>query len=168
MSETDSDALQKHSRWLLWITTAVFAAIAAVMALTVIVVAIKFPVMSAGFLQRLAASWAPALFYLWGLWGLRGMFKALTTGGPTFDAVAKALTRVGWALLLGAAAGFALTPFATAGGVRHMGSFAILSVPSLTLGLVGLALIAVSGLLSRAAAIEAQNRRLKATLEDFI
>ena len=168
MSETDSDALRLHSRWLLRTTTAIFAAIAAIIGLTLVVVAIRFPVMSAGFLQRLAASWAPAAFYLWGLWGLRGMFKALTAGGPTFEAVAKALTGVGWALLLGAAAGFALTPFATAGGARHMGSFAILSVPSLTLGMVGLAMIAVSRLLTRAAAIEVQNRRLKATLEDFI
>jgi hypothetical protein len=121
-------------------------------------------------LQKVVLAWAPAGFYLWAVWTLRGMFVALARGGPAFQpAVIQALSRVGWALLLGASVSVVLAPVVRMLTVpRPVAGFAMLNVPALTLAVVGLALIAVARMLRRGARLEAEAASLKAMLKDFI
>jgi hypothetical protein len=100
------------------------------------------------------------------------MFASLAKGGPARqgEAVARALNRVGWALALGATATVLVSPALLALTQRPhaMATFAAVDVPAATLGVVGLALIAVSRMLKRAASLEAEASDLKTVLKDFI
>jgi hypothetical protein len=122
--------------------------------------------------RRLLLTWSPTVFYLWALWTLRGMFAALAKGGPARqgETVARALNRVGWALALGATATVLVSPVVLAMTQRPhaMSAFAAVDVPAATLGVVGLALIAVARMLKRAASLEAEAADLKTVLKDFI
>lgn len=165
----DPKAFLLRSRLMLWATTLIAAGITAILLVSFGVAALMYRDLSIEFLKRLGASWLPGAFYLWALWSLRGMFAVLYRGGMTFQAaVTRTLGQVGWALTAGAAAGVILTPYATTGGVRLVGAFAVLFVPSLALGVVGLSLVAVARLLGRAARLEAQNISLQSTLDEFI
>lgn len=117
----------------------------------------------------LLLSWAPAVFYLWAVWTVRGMFAALSRKGFVFqDVIVRALTRIGWALVLGAAAALAALPALIELGSRVLGQFAIFSAPALTIGVVGLALIALAHMIRRAAQLETRAASLRTVLDDFI
>jgi hypothetical protein len=118
-------------------------------------------------------NWVPAVFYLWALWQLRGLFTALSKEvvSPS-RSVATAVGRVGWALMLGAAT--TLIPivnfFASAVGTSpnpRGGTFIVYFVPAITLFLLGLALIALAPMLNRAIELEAEAESLKAELGGF-
>ena len=113
-------------------------------------------------------SWAPAAFYLWAFRAAPS--SALARGGLNFQPlIAQALSRVGWALALGAGVSVAAAPLTLSlGGPHAFGGFAVFDVPALTLGVVGLALIVLANMLRRATAIEAEATKLKATLQEFV
>jgi hypothetical protein len=118
-------------------------------------------------------NWIPAAFYLWALWRLRSLFTALAAEvvSPS-QSVASAVSRVGWALMLGAAT--TLIPvvnfFANAVVASpnpRGGTFVVYFVPAVTLFLLGLALIALAPMLNRAIALELEAKSLKAELGEF-
>lgn len=163
-------AFQRRSRAFLIAATVVLAAVVAVILLTLFVLVTRGPTMRVESLERLGLIWAPALFYLWALWTLRGLFSALSRGGLNFQPlIAQALSRIGWALALGAGVSVVAAPIVLSlGGPHAFGGFAVFVVPPLTLGVVGLALIALAGLLRRASAIEAEATKLRTTLKEFV
>jgi hypothetical protein len=148
----------------------VMALIVAMMALTLFVLCLRASVFGAAAIQRIALSWLPSLFYLWAIWTVRQLFGALAAEGPVFrPLLASAMTRIGGALLLGAATTIATAPIILALTVRRgMGSFAIFNVPALTIGTVGLALIATAYLLRLAIRIQDEAAALRQELEEFV
>lgn len=99
------------------------------------------------------------------------MFRALARDGLSFQpAVIRALGQVGWALGWGSLLTLLEAPVVVwlTGGAGPGGGFATLNVPALTLGVTGLALIALARMLARGARLEAETAGLKAVLEDFI
>ncbi len=171
MSENDVyiARFRSQSRQFQRVASVAFAVILTLAVLTVAVAVARWDAMGPRALSRLALIWAPAGFYLWALWTLRAMFAGFARGGLAFQpAIARAISRVGWALLLGAATTLATSPLVLALTVPHrMGGFAAINLPALTLGVVGLALIAVAAMMRRGMALEAQTASLKATLDEF-
>lgn len=167
--EADQVSFRKRIRQFYWLATLALMAAMMVVALTVIVVVLKGTTMRVTTLQQLALAWAPAVFYVWALWAVQGLFSALSKKGFVFhDVIARALTRIGWALALGAAVSIAAMPFVVSLGAPIVGRFAIFNAPALTLGVVGLALIAIASMIRRAAQVEAKAASLQAVLNDFI
>ena len=80
-----AEVFQRRNRRFLIAANVVLAAIAAVIVLTLIVLLTRGPTMRVASIERLALSWAPAAFYLWALWTLRGLFAALARGGLNFQ-----------------------------------------------------------------------------------
>ena len=115
------------------------------------------------------SGWLPAVFYLWALWSICELFRGFARGALAFSATVQVLARVGWGLMLGAVTALVMTPLLVTlpEGERLRGAFALVNVPALTLVVVGLALIALSHMMQRAQALEAEAARLKATLEEF-
>jgi hypothetical protein len=169
-AEQEVLAFRRRSRQFAVAATLALIAIIAVSTLTLAVIVLKGHVMRPQTLQKLALSWSPAPFYLWAVWTLRGMFASLARSGVSFQPlVVRALGRVGWALVLGAAVSLLLAPMImTMTRPRTVAAFAIFNMPALTIGVVGLALIATALMLRRAARLEAETASLKAQLEDFI
>jgi len=160
---------QRRNRAFYWAATAVIAALVFFAALQIFVHIRLGEAATARGTNILILSWAPALFYLYGLWSVRDMFAALSRKGFIFhDVVASALVRVGWALLLGALVSLAALPVLISLGSRILGQFAIFGAPALTIGVIGLALIAASGMVRRAAQLEVKAASLRAVLDDFI
>ena len=164
-------AFQRRNRLFAVLTTTVLAGLALVIAVLLYALAIREPADRMEIATRLAITWSPALFYLWALWSLRSMFAALASGG-TFKgaAVAGPLARVGWALALGSALTVLVSPVVLEMVERPhaMSAFAAIDVPAVTLGVVGLALVALSGMLRRASELEREASDLKTVLGDFI
>jgi hypothetical protein len=168
-TETDIIRFKALNRRLFIAATIVIAAIAAVILVYAIII-FSGVVKSSTVLIALLLSWSPCPFYLWALWTLRSLFGQLSRGGPSLPLkVTSALSRIGWALMLGATLTLALTPLIDRFSKPHrMGNFAVFDVPALTLGLVGLALLMVGTMLKRAIRIEAEAKALKDVLEGFI
>jgi hypothetical protein len=169
-AEREVAVFRRRNRQFAVAATIVLIAVGGFVVLTLAVVVLQGHAMRTETLQKVALAWCPALFYLWALWTLRGMFAALARGGMTFQpVVVRALARIGWALLLGAGAGLVVAPPVQMLTVpRPVAGFAVFNVPALTLGVVGLALIAMGRMLQRGARLEAETASLKAILEDFI
>jgi hypothetical protein len=164
----EAKTFQRRNRLFYWAATVVMAVLVLFIALQIFV-----QVRAGGGTTRaamiLALSWAPTVFYLWGLLAVRGMFAALSRKGFIFhEAVSSALMQLGASLLLGALAALAALPFLISLGSRVLGQFAIFTAPALTIGVVGLVLIAVAGMMRRAAHLEAKAVSLRAVLDDFI
>jgi hypothetical protein len=141
------------------------------MVLTAFVIVSRWPEISEATLERLALTWSPTPFYLWALWSLSRLFRNLWLRGADLSlAMAGALVRIGWGLLLGAATALAASPFllALAGSQRMEGRFATLNVPALTIGVVGLAMLATAHMVRRGAAFEAEATELRAELGEFV
>jgi len=170
MTETDPAvaAFRRRNRQFYWAATIALALVAAVIAMTLFVLAMRGSVMRASTLLQLPLVWTPALFYLWALWSAQRMFATLSRGGFVFQAVSVALGRIGWALMLGAIATIVIVPMLLSMGARVVGGFALFNVPALTLGIVGLALIVTARMMRRAQALEGKVASLNAALADFI
>lgn len=167
---TDSDQFQRRNRLFAMLTGVALAAIIGVVALTLVALAARWDAMTAPTVTRLALIWSPMLFYAWALWSLRQMFAGFAVAGPTFQPVlATALVRIAWALMLGAATTILLAPVVlTMTPPRPMGGhFAIFNVPALTLGVVGMALLATAHMLRRGLEIEAEARKVRSQLAEF-
>lgn len=163
---------QRRNRLFAILTTVVLVGLAAIIGVLLFAMTLQSDAQRLEIGGKLALTWSPALFYLWALWTLRGMFATLSRGGPSLrgEVVARALNRVGWALALGSFFTVLVSPYVLEMIERPhaMAAFAAIDVPAATLGVVGLALIAVSSMLRRAAALEAETADLKTVLEDFI
>ena len=113
-------------------------------------------------------NWIPGLFYLWALAQLRGLFSALAKSATSAQQkIAATLSRVGWALMLGAVTTVLPAINYFLNWPTRNGAFVAFFVPTLTLFLIGLALTVVAPLLTRAAALEAEARSLKSELDAF-
>lgn len=164
-------AFQARNRLFAVLATGVLVGVALIIAILMYALAIREPADRVEIASRLAITWSPALFYLWALWSLRGMFAALARGsGFSGGVVAGPLARVGWALLLGSVFTVLVSPWVLEMVERPhaMSAFAAIDVPAATLGVVGLALVALSGMLRRAAELEQEAADLKTVLGDFI
>jgi hypothetical protein len=172
MTDTSADDVvrfQKRNRNFYWSATIIFFVMVAVIALTLLVVATRGAFMRVDTLQQLPLAWAPAIFYLWAVWAARSMFAAFSRGGFIFqDVVTKTLTRIGWALCLGAAATMLATPLRLLMGAHLVAGFAVLNIPALTLGVVGFALIAMARMMHHARGLETRLAKLDAELQDFV
>ena len=171
---SDDDALtasfRRRNRVLLIGTTAVIGFIGLMIAVSVFVLLMKGDTMSGERALRMAVGWLPAVFYLWALWSICDLFRALAKGEAGFMPMVQVLARVGWGLLLGAATALVITPLLVtlSADERLRGAFALFNVPALTLMIVGLGLIVLSHMMRRAQALEAETARLKATLQEFV
>lgn len=163
----EAQRFQNRTRLFYWMATAVCAALAFFLALQIIV-HFRDDRDTTRNGAIIALSWAPAVFYLWALWTLRGLFAALSRKGFVFqDVIANALGRMGLALVLGAATSLAALPFLIQLGSRILGQFAIFAAPALTIGVIGLGLMAVAGMIRRAARLEEKAASLQAKLDEF-
>jgi len=94
------------------------------------------------------------LFYLWVIWTMHRAFARIA-GGELFDRVLPvSLSRLGFALAGGAVTNVFISPWLARilGGFRR-GAFAAFDPPAITIGLVGLLLVVLSGLFARAVAM---------------
>jgi hypothetical protein len=167
---TLTTAFRQRNRLLLIGTMIVIAIIGLMIAASLFVLAMKGGEMSEDRTLRMAVGWLPALFYLWALWSICDLFRALARGAFGFMPMVRVLARVGWGLMLGAVTALLITPLLVTLGQdeRLRGAFALFNVPALTLAIVGLGLIVLSHMMRRAQAIEAEAARLKATLQEFV
>ena len=154
MAATDIDQLRRHSLWLSRLTLFLLVATALV---TVAPVLIGFALAPArGLPPALAFTavlWMPVPFYLYALWAIRGAFRGFATGGTFGPAIAAGCTRAGFALAIGGTLSAVGVPNVMR--VLHgQGSVLVFDVAYLAVGVVGLAMILLGRLLSRAAAIE--------------
>ncbi len=161
-------AFRRRNRTLQLATTIVIAVIAIMMALTIFILAMKGADMRSETIARMVLGWLPAIFYLLALLSLRGLFHAFSRGEFGFTPLVQVLSHIGWNLLFGATTALLITPLVLlSSDGRLRGTFAFFNVPALTLALVGVALVALSRMMQRAVALEAETARLKATLEEF-
>lgn len=158
---------RSRTRLFYWAATAVFAALAFFLALQILV-HLRDDRDTTRNAAIIALSWAPAIFYLWAVWSVRGLFAALSRKGFVFqDVVADALNRIGLALVLGGLTSLIALPFLVSLGSRVLGQFAIFAAPALTIGVIGTGLIAVAGMIRRAARLEMWATALQAKLDEF-
>jgi hypothetical protein len=165
----DTERFRRLNGRLAVVAALAIAAIVGVMAITLMVV-VRWRLEQSETVTRLLLTWSPSLFYLWALWILRGLFAALSRSGPAAQpSITRALARIGWALLGGAALTLITAPIILALENPHrVGGFAVFNVPALTLGLLGVALIIVARMLREAIAAEAKVKSLETVLEGFV
>jgi hypothetical protein len=120
--------------------------------------------------------WLPALFYLWGLWAIRRIFRDLARGAMFEPAVGAGLTHLGWAIVGGAAASAVAVPNLLRwsiqaglfpGSTRPHQGLLHFDVASLLLALVGGAILLLARLLRIAAAYQEESRKLRSELDEF-
>lgn len=168
--DTLATGFRQRNRLLLIATTVVILLVVLMIAVSLFVLWIKGGIMSDARVMRIAIGWLPALFYLWALWSIRDLFRALARGETGFKPMVRVLAKVGGGLALGGATALILTPLLVTLGEdeRLRGAFALFNVPALTLMIVGLGMIVLSHMMQRAQIIEAEAARLKATLQEFV
>lgn len=166
--EDDVRAFKARNRLSYWAATFAIAAVVALLAVLALLAAAAGPARGPEWAARLALMWAPVGFYLAALWFARRLFLALSREGFAFHAaVSRALVQMGWALALG-------------GGISVVGGMAILvtgpartssivafNAPGLIIAIVGVALIAIGGLVRRAEEVRQRNLSLRAKLDEF-
>ena len=96
----------------------------------------------------------PMAFYLSAIWTMHRAFARFAAGELFDQVLPPSLTRLGLALAGGAATSVLITPICLRliGGPRH-GAFAAFDPPAITVGLVGLLLVVLADLFSRAGAM---------------
>lgn len=176
-TEIEIQRFRAGSRQVTFLATVMFGTITIIVVGILAVILLRGQALGATRLTRLALSLSPAVGYLWALWTLRGMFRALARDGLTFQAaLIGGLDRVGRGLALGAALNMMEAPvmyFLTRGwrtGDPNTSIIEIMNVkvPGLTLVATSLGLIVLAQMLARGARLEAETTRLKAALDDFL
>lgn len=150
---SENQVVERRSRWLRRLA-------GFILFLIVLVLIVEAAVaVRAGMPAALVARWLsyrlPMLFYLWAIWTMRQAFGRIADG-ELFDRVLPALLgRLGFALAGGAFATVLVSPLLE-WAVRgfHRGPYASFDPAAITLGLVGLLLVVLSRLFSRAAAMQ--------------
>ena len=174
-----ASGLRRQSGRFAAITTVIMLLLVALMLLTV-----RLAVLDAGrngtsaaeAVVRLALYWLPALFYLWGLWAIRRIFRDLALGAMFEPAVAAGLTQLGSAIVGGAVASAVAVPNLLRwsiqaglfpGSTRPLQGILHFDVAYLMLALVGGAILLLARLLRVAAAYQEESRRLRSELDEF-
>jgi hypothetical protein len=130
-----------------------------------------------GFLLVQALYWSPAPFYLWALWALRRTFRDVAAGAAFTPAVARALRRLGLANVVGGSLGLFMVPIlklarrgAHVAAMERLASIDfddVLMWTYLMLIFMGITLLLLSRLMTRAVAFRARNEALERELEGF-
>ena len=163
------DRFQQLNRILALATALVIAVILLIMVLYVYVI-VSRGLTDPDVLLRLGLSWLPALFYLWALWTLRGLFRGLAESGLTLrHGLSAALSRIGLALICGAVATIVTAPVvALLTKPHHLGMFALSDAPALALAMIGVALMVLARVLVQAIKLQGDAHQLRDVLESFI
>jgi hypothetical protein len=130
-----------------------------------------------GFLLVQALYWTPAPFYLWALWAIRRTFRDIAAGAAFSPAVARGLRHLGLANVLGGALSLVMVPIlklARRGDhVAAMERLASIDFDDalmwtyLMLVFLGISLLLLSRLITRAVAFRARNEALERELKEF-
>ena len=167
MSNRELGRVQARSRWLCAAVTGLVSLLTLVLAFSLFGAAAAPPgaLGGADLPRRLTTwfvHWAPALFYLWALVAVRRALGDIATGRFFTPALARALREVGLALGAGGATSAFVQPnlmrlMQDAGWGRQVfASYAHFDVAYAAVGAVGLALVLLSHVLTRAAEIQAE------------
>jgi hypothetical protein len=124
---------------------------------------------SAGAVFLLAQTfyWIPAFFYLWALWAIRLTFREIGAGVAFGPAVARGLRRVGLANLIGGGINLLIVPFLKMARADNAQQFELLASLDfddalmwayLMLVLLGISLLLLSRLITRAARYESESK----------
>ncbi|HEY8591499.1 MAG TPA: hypothetical protein VIL42_01395 [Sphingomicrobium sp.] len=175
----DIERLRRQSRWFAQLTLTLLVLTALVI---VVPTAIGLAVLErrgGPSMQLLAWSlltWAPSVFYLYGLAAIRGAFASFAAGGVFGPAIASGCTRAGAAVAAGATMSAVGVPNLyrildlrgmPGGSMQHVGSVLHFDTAYLAVGVVGLALILLGRLLARAAELQGEAARLKGELDEI-
>ena len=139
--------LQRQSRILVHLVTLVFV-------LLVFAVVVELLAMArGGYTPHYIALRLPVPFYLWAIWSVRGLIRAVGQGRGHDRALATGLQRSGIALFLGGISAVFFAPM-LARLIRGGGPVAYYDVAAITVGVFGLALVVIARLLGQAAAMQ--------------
>ncbi len=172
--EDDLEArrFRSHNKWLAILATVFLVGLGGTIAVYLMFLRfmLAHPNVDNDMMLRLSVSWLPAIFYMWILWTLRGLFRDLASEGLGFrPPLLKALSRIGWGLMLAAVTTLAMGPLLNVITAPHrIGNFMLFDLPHITLVVVGLALILLARMLKRALKLEAETREMREVLETFI
>jgi hypothetical protein len=119
-------------------------------------------------LIRIAVAWVPALFYLRAVLAIRRLALLATTPTVALELLPVGLRQVGAGLAVGGvlSVGSGVVLMALFSGAA--GGFPVLQMPGLVVATLGVLLVGISRLLTRAAELEAQNRKLESELREFV
>ncbi len=148
----DVEGLRRRGRWLKRLAQTIFVTLLLALAVEAAMIIRKD---AQGEALRFWLSYRLSMpFYLWAIWTMHRAFAQIADG-ELFDRVLPvSLSRLGFALAGGAIASVFLSPWLMriVGGFRR-GAFAAFNPPAITIGLVGLLLVVLSGLFARAVAM---------------
>lgn len=146
--------VRRRSHWLKHLAMLIFATL--VLALVVEAVVVARAANPGPELRFLLSYRLPMLFYLLAIWTMYRAFGRIAVGQPFDRVFPPLLSRLGMALAGGAIVSVFVSPWLfRIFGFRH-GSFAAFDPPAITVGLVGLLLMILSGLFSRAVAMRGE------------
>jgi len=126
---------------------------------------------------RLAIQWLPALFYLWGLWAIRRVFRDVARGAMFGAAVGGGLHHLGWALIAGSAASAVAVPNLLrwsieigliSGRTRPFEGMLHFDVAYIILAALGGVILLLARLINRAADYKIESERLRSELDEFL
>jgi Protein of unknown function (DUF2975) len=169
MADPDLAALQRQSRWLRALLTALMALLGALILLSWFAPVVTFgregrPPRSELPEQLLAGlvMWGPAVLYYWALWAVRRALGQIAAGRLFRPAVAASLRDVGLGLAGGAVASSLLQPNAMRlfndayGRDLPFAAYGHFDPAYLAVGCIGLALVLLSRVMQRAAEMQAE------------
>ncbi|ESQ82616.1 DUF2975 domain-containing protein [Asticcacaulis benevestitus] len=150
--QDDIRVLQGRSRWLTRLALTLFGMLLLALAIeAAMIVRADDQVSALGFWLSYRLS---MLFYLSAIWTMHRAFARIASGELFNQVLPVSLSRLGFALAGGAVTSVFISPWLgrVLGGFRH-GAFAAFDPPAITIGLVGLLLVVLSGLFARAVAM---------------
>lgn len=158
----NADAFRRNNLILKWTASLIFVALVLIMMMFPLSILLS-PRMTTALAIRLSVPWLPGLFYVAILWRLRGLFADLAAGGAQFSRrLIDALASVGWLLAAGAVMSLLVNPLLNLLLPPHrIGGLMIFDLPALALVMVGVTLVLLARMLTRAIAMQDE-------LESFI
>ena len=179
MAATEKDRLRQHSLWLARMTLVLLVATALLIVVPTMIALILMAQRGSdwtGLLWWSLITWAPAIFYLYALWAIRGAFRDFAQGGQFGPAIAAGCTRAGIFLAAGGTMSAVGVPNihrlmqlqgVPGGPIQRIGTLLHFDAAYLAVGVVGLALILLGRLLHRAADLQSEAARLRGELDEF-
>lgn len=141
--------LRRRSRILVHLVTFVFVLLLFAAVVEVLAMA------RGGFTPHYIALRLAVPFYLWAIWSVRGLIRAVGQGRGHDRPLASTLQRTGIALFAGGILAVFVAPL-LARLIRGGGPIAYYDVAAITIGVIGLALVVVAHLLGQAADMRAE------------
>lgn len=155
------ERFRRRCRWLRVLATWTFAGTAAVLLLAYLVLPMAYltsrsPLAAADgrYLLLALVQMSPGIGYLWALWAARVALGELAAGRLFQVAVARALRRIGYGVIVGALLSiFAVTNLSRL--IQHgHGGYAYFDISGIVLAVVGVALIVLAQLVDQARALQ--------------